>query len=148
MIRIQQTKTEEDRRPLREVLGMEESSGSIYGSTGYKRRATCPRAAGLYDLGVRKSGAKSENLDFGDAFHLVLEAYYRAQQRGMFWREAVALAWTVLRQKTARPMKSRRLPTSPKSSSAPSKLPVPKGASRNTAWRIGKTTGLTSTWKN
>lgn len=96
MIRIQQTKTEEDRRPLREVLGMEESSGSIYGSTGYKRWAVCSRAAGLYDLGVRKSGAKSENLDFGDAFHLVLEAYYRALQKGMVWRDAVALAWKVL----------------------------------------------------
>lgn len=95
MIRVQQ-KIEAERRPLREVLGMPESSGSTWGSTYYKAQTVCPRAARLRALGVMKIGAKSDGLDFGDAFHLVKEAYYRARQRGLDWRLAVAEAWTVL----------------------------------------------------
>jgi hypothetical protein len=74
---------------------MPESSGSVWGSTLYKRAAVCPRADRLYSLGVRKAGPKSKELDFGDAFHLTLEAYYRARQQGKTWRDAVHLAWSV-----------------------------------------------------
>lgn len=95
MIRVQQ-KIEAERRPLREVLGMPESSGSAWGSTFYKAQTTCFRAARLRQLGVRKIGAKTDGLDFGDAFHLVLEAYYRGRQAGLDWRAAVANAWKVL----------------------------------------------------
>lgn len=96
MIRLTSKPYEADnRRPLREVLGMPESSGSRWGSTLYKRSNVCPRADRLYELGVRKVGPKSRDLDFGDLFHLTLEAYYRARQQGMTWRDAVHLAWSV-----------------------------------------------------
>ena len=75
---------------------MVESSGSVYGSTYYKSQNVCPRAARLRSLGVRKTGPKSDNLDFGDAFHLVLERYYLCLQAGLTWRDAVAEAWKVI----------------------------------------------------
>lgn len=84
------------RRPLREVLGLPPSSGSVRGSTFWKRANVCPRAARLYELGVRQSGPASRNLDTGDAFHLVLEQYYRARRDGLAWRDATAAAWQVL----------------------------------------------------
>lgn len=96
MIRLGKASAGAERTPLREALGLAESSGSVYGSTSYKRAATCFRADRLYTLGVRKSGPKSDNLDFGDAFHLILEAYYRARQQGKSWRDACALGWSVL----------------------------------------------------
>lgn len=96
MIRIQRKTPDTEREALRKVLGMPESSGSVYGSTTFKSQNVCPRAARLRALGVRKTGPNSDALDFGDAFHLVLEAYYLARQRGATWRDAVADAWKVL----------------------------------------------------
>lgn len=89
--------SEKVRRPLREVLGMPPSSGSKFGSTRYKRWNVCPRAGRLYDLGVRRQGSKTEGLDFGDAFHLVLEGYYRSLQAGVKPHEATKAAWDVLK---------------------------------------------------
>lgn len=96
MIRIGGKTVEGERRALREVLGLPPSSGSPSGSTTYKRWNTCPRASRLYALGVRKSGANTFALEFGDAFHLTLEKYYQLRQQGQPWHQAVANAWQTL----------------------------------------------------
>ncbi len=97
MIRIQRNPTEaQERRALRDVLGLPPSSGSSHGSTFFKRHATCPRAARLYAQGVRPIRPPNANLEIGDAFHLVLEAYYRALQAGATKLAATQAGWKVI----------------------------------------------------
>lgn len=82
--------------PIHEVLGIAPSSGSPWGSTRWKLLRRCPREFFLTQSGVVKSNHREPALDYGIAYHHVLEVYYRALQGGADHPGAVQEAWGAL----------------------------------------------------
>jgi hypothetical protein len=75
------------------VLGVEQGSGSVAGSTYWKGLRMCPREHGLRHVARLGREGDNEALTQGWTFHLVLERYYGALLAGVKPAEAEASAW-------------------------------------------------------
>jgi hypothetical protein len=86
------------RLPLHTVLGESEpSSGSIYGSSRWKRVLSCSREHALYDVVGLRSEKPQEALDTGTIFHKCLELYYSGLKTTKDTVKAEELVWKAMR---------------------------------------------------
>lgn len=86
------------RLPLHTVLGEDKpSSGSVYGSTRWKRLLACPRAHALYEVLGLRSEKPNEALDTGTIFHKALEVYYSGLKAYKKTKPAEEQMWAALR---------------------------------------------------
>lgn len=99
------------RRRLAQVLGIQDTGASPFGSTYYKRLLACPREFALYSVAGLTPEVTGDALSTGWLFHHCLEAYYKTIQKhqlqskeprdtpGFLWggsKQGMALAYAAM----------------------------------------------------
>lgn len=95
-IRRPAEKLDEPREAAHKVLGVEQGSGSVAGSTFWKGLRLCPREHGLRHVARVARDGDNEALTQGWTFHLALEVYYAALRDGSDRAHAEGAAWAAI----------------------------------------------------